>query len=33
MKITGTIWLDSVIEKIETKHGVSREEVQQVVQI
>jgi uncharacterized DUF497 family protein len=32
MKITGTIWLDSVIEKIEAKHGVSREEVCQVIQ-
>lgn len=32
MKITGTIWLDSVIEKIEAKHGVSREEVHQVIQ-
>jgi uncharacterized DUF497 family protein len=32
MKITGTIRLDSVVEKIEAKHGVSREEVHQVVQ-
>jgi uncharacterized DUF497 family protein len=32
MKITGTIWLDSVVEKIEAKHGVSREQVHQVVQ-
>lgn len=31
MKITGTIWLDSVVEKIEAKQGVSREEVHQVV--
>ena len=31
MKIRGTIWLDSVVEKIERKHGVSREEVRQVI--
>jgi uncharacterized DUF497 family protein len=31
MRITGIIWLDSVVEKIEAKHGVSREEVCQVV--
>lgn len=32
MKITGIIWLDSVIEKIDHKHGVSREEVCQIIQ-
>ncbi len=32
MKIRGIIWLDSVIEKIGTKHRVSREEVFQVLQ-
>jgi uncharacterized DUF497 family protein len=32
MKITGIIWLDSVVDKIEAKHGVSREEVYQVIQ-
>lgn len=32
MKIRGIIWLDSVVEKIDRKHGVSREEVRQVVQ-
>ena len=32
MRITGVIWLDSVVEKIDTKHGVLREEVKQVVQ-
>ena len=31
MKITGIIWLDSVVE-IEAKHGVSRGEVYQVIQ-
>jgi len=32
MKIRGIIWLDSVVEKIDCKHGVSREEVCQVLQ-
>lgn len=32
MKITGIIWLDSVVDKIEAKHGVAREEVYQVIQ-
>lgn len=32
MKIRGVIWLDSVIEKIESKHGVSCDEVCQVLQ-
>lgn len=32
MKITGIIWLDSVIEKIDHKHGVSRDEVRQIIQ-
>jgi uncharacterized DUF497 family protein len=31
MRIRGIIWLDSVVEKIDTKHGVSREEVRQVL--
>jgi hypothetical protein len=31
MKIAGVIWLDSVVEKVEAKHGVSREEVCQVI--
>ncbi|HNS19032.1 MAG TPA: BrnT family toxin [Sedimentisphaerales bacterium] len=32
MKVRGTIWLDSVVEKLDTKHGVSQEEVYQVLQ-
>jgi len=32
MKIRGIIWLDSVVEKIDRKHGVSREEVCQAIQ-
>jgi uncharacterized DUF497 family protein len=32
MRIVGIIWLDSVVEKIDTKHGVSREEVHQILQ-
>jgi len=32
MKIKGIIWLDSVIEKIGTKHHVSCEEVCQILQ-
>ena len=31
MKIRGIIWLDSVVEKIDHKHGVSREEVCQII--
>ncbi|MDI6447733.1 BrnT family toxin [Anaerobaca lacustris] len=31
MKIRGVIWLDSVIEKVESKHGVSCEEVRQIL--
>lgn len=31
MKITGIIWLDSVVEKIDAKHGVACEEVGQVL--
>lgn len=30
IKIRGIIWLDSVIEKIDSKHGVSCEEVSQI---
>ncbi|HCO95968.1 MAG TPA: hypothetical protein DIU00_18855 [Phycisphaerales bacterium] len=32
MKINGIIWLDSVIEKISIKHGVSCEEIRQILQ-
>jgi uncharacterized DUF497 family protein len=32
MKIKGIIWLDSVVEKIDHKHGVSRDEVCQVIE-
>ncbi|MBN1795758.1 MAG: BrnT family toxin [Sedimentisphaerales bacterium] len=32
MKIKGIIWLDTIIEKINTKHGVSQEEVRQILQ-
>lgn len=32
IKINGIIWLDSVIEKISTKHSVSCDEVCQIVQ-
>lgn len=32
MKIRGIIWLDSVVEKLDAKHGVSQEEVRQVLQ-
>ena len=32
MKVRGIIWLDSVVEKIEHKHTVSRDEVRQVIQ-
>ena len=32
IRIIGIIWLDSVIEKINAKHGVSCEEVCQVLQ-
>jgi len=31
MRIIGIIWMDSVIEKIETKHHVSRGEVEEVL--
>ncbi len=31
MNITGTIWLEQIIDKIETKHGVSPEEVEEVL--
>ena len=31
MKIRGIIWLDSVVDKIETKHAVSCKEVSQVL--
>jgi uncharacterized DUF497 family protein len=27
VKITGYIWLDDIVEKIETKHGVEQDEV------
>ncbi len=30
MKIVGMIWLDEIEDKIETKHGVAREEVEEV---
>jgi len=32
IKINGIIWLDSVIEKISIKHGVSCEEIRQILQ-
>ncbi|HLB74113.1 MAG TPA: BrnT family toxin [Sedimentisphaerales bacterium] len=32
MKIRGIVWLDSIVEKIGTKHGVSQEEVRQIFQ-
>jgi len=32
MKIRGIIWLDSVVEKIDRKHGASPVEVCQVIQ-
>jgi hypothetical protein len=32
MKVRGIIWLDSIVEKIDVKHGVSQEEVHQVLQ-
>ena len=31
MKIKGIVWLDSIVEKINAKHGVSEEEVRQVL--
>jgi uncharacterized DUF497 family protein len=31
MKISGIVWLDSVVDKISAKHGVSQEEVRQVL--
>jgi hypothetical protein len=32
MKIRAIIWLDSVVEKVDRKHGISREEVCEVLQ-
>lgn len=32
MKIKGIIWLDSFVEKINTKHSVSQEEVHHMLQ-
>jgi len=32
MKIKGIIWLDSVIDKINTKHGVLQDEARQILQ-
>ncbi len=32
MRIKGIVWLDSVVEKISSKHGVSQEEVRQILQ-
>jgi uncharacterized DUF497 family protein len=32
MKIKGIIWLDAIVEKINTKHGVSQQEVRQILQ-
>ena len=32
MEITNLIWLDEFIEKIETKHGVTPEEVEEVLE-
>ncbi len=32
MKIKGIIWLDSIVEKINTKHKVSQEEVRRIFQ-
>jgi hypothetical protein len=31
MKIRGIVWLDLIVEKISTKHGVSQEEVRQIL--
>jgi len=31
MKIVGLIWLEEIIEKLEAKHGVAPEEVEQVL--
>ena len=30
MKIRGFIWLDDIVEKIETKHGVEQDEVRNI---
>jgi hypothetical protein len=30
VRITSLVWLEDVIEKLETKHGVSPEEVEEV---
>lgn len=32
MKIKGIVWLDSIVDKISNKHGVSQEEVRQILQ-
>jgi uncharacterized DUF497 family protein len=32
MKIKGIVWLDSIVEKINAKHGVSQQEVRQIIQ-
>ena len=32
MKIRGIIWLDSVVEKLDRKHAVSRDEVCHVIE-
>ncbi len=32
MKIKGIVWLDSIVDKISIKHGVSQEEVRQILQ-
>jgi uncharacterized protein len=31
IRISGIIWLDSIVEKISTKHGVSCEEIYQIL--
>ena len=33
MKITGVVWLEEVVEKIESKHGVTQTEVEQVLSL
>jgi hypothetical protein len=32
MEIRGIVWLDSIVDKIGTKHGVSQKEVHQILQ-
>jgi uncharacterized protein len=32
MKIKGIVWLDAIVEKINAKHGVSQQEVRQIIQ-